>query len=74
VKNLVIERIGLLYYGVLSVVESLWNLLAYLLFLDCFTKNLILDISIPWYFNYTNKFQKRGFLENLKAEYPQEQE
>lgn len=63
-KRFIIERIGLILYGLLSTVESMFNLFLYITFLSGIIKPL--DISIPFYFNFTDKFVKGYFLENIR--------
>ena len=67
-KNYLISRIGLFYYGILSIVEAFWNMVMYILNLDLISKKVIADFSIPLYFKYTDKFQKKGFLQHLADE------
>lgn len=62
---MIAKRIGLLYYGLLSILESVWNLIVYIFFLDEISKNLVADFSVPAYFSYCNKFMKKGFIKGL---------
>ena len=59
-----LKRIGLLFYGAISVIESLLNLSLYVSHLDSIIKPL--DIAMPFYFWYTDKFLKGCYLANLK--------
>ena len=58
------QRLGLLVYGLLSIVESIGNTLLYISHLDLFVKPF--DWAFPFYFWYTNKFLKGVYITNLK--------
>jgi len=61
------RRLGLILFGIATIVESVVNLFFYLTFLD---KLMVLDISLPFWTWYTNKFLKKGFLRRMKKENP----
>jgi len=61
------RRLGLIIYGILTVVESTINLFFYLTFLD---KLVVMDGSLPFWTWYTNKFLKKSFIRRLKKENP----
>tara|TARA_Y100001938_G_C8025642_1_gene397856 strand:+ start:743 stop:946 length:204 start_codon:yes stop_codon:yes gene_type:complete len=62
--NYILKRFGLIVYGFLSVVESLLNLVLYVTNLDKLISSF--DVSLPFYFWYTNKFLKGTYITNLK--------
>jgi hypothetical protein len=64
VIRLILERIGLILYGLLSTFESVFNLILYITCLSGIIKPL--DISVPFYFNFTDRFVKRYFLHDIR--------
>ena len=59
-----IKRIGLFIYGILSIIESVVNTLLYISHLDLCRKPI--DMAMPFYFWYVNKFLKGTYIANLK--------
>jgi len=60
----VLKRIGLLLYGLLSVIESLANIALYITHLDLIIKPL--DLALPFHFWYFDKFLKSGYISKLQ--------
>lgn len=60
----ILERVGLYVYGVISIVESILNLLLYVTMLDKIITPV--DWSFPFYFKYTNSVLKGYYLDSLK--------
>ncbi|MAP54322.1 MAG: hypothetical protein CL605_05415 [Altibacter sp.] len=60
----IIKRLGLISYGVVSLLESVANISIYFTHLDFIIKPV--DWAVPFYFWYTNKFLKGGYISNLK--------
>lgn len=58
------KRLGLIVYGILSVLESCINLILYLTFLDKVFS--VVDISVPFWVKYCNQVLKSDFLKELK--------
>jgi len=65
--NFIAKRIGLALYALLSIVESLINLILYLTFLDKIIKPI--DWAFPFYFTYTDKILKNHYLNSLKKDH-----
>jgi len=62
--NLIIKRIGLILYGVISILESFVNAALYLTCLDIMIKPV--DWAFPFYFKYVDHLLKGIYLSNLK--------
>ena len=62
--NYLVKRIGLLIYGVVSILESVANTLLYISHFDLCRKPF--DLAMPFYFWYVNKFLKGAYISNLK--------
>lgn len=62
-----VKRIGLLLYGLMSIVESLVNTLLYATCLDIVVPAV--DLAVPFYFSYSDKFLKTSYLSNLKKDH-----
>lgn len=58
------QYIGLVTYGVLSVIESLINLILYLTFLYKFVP--VSDFSLPFYFWFSNKYLKKSYIKSIQ--------
>jgi uncharacterized membrane protein len=59
-----LKRVGLLLYGLLSVIESLANIALYITHLDLIIKPL--DLALPFHFWYFDKFLKSGYISKLQ--------
>jgi hypothetical protein len=68
--NYLLKRIGLLIYGLVSIVESVANTLLYVSHFDAIRKPF--DLALPFYFWYTNKFLKSNYIANLKNKHGQD--
>jgi len=68
--NYLIKRIGLVFYGLLSIIESVGNTVLYVMHFDLIRKPF--DMALPFYFWYTNKFLKSGYITNLKNKHGQD--
>lgn len=64
------KRVGLFCYGLLSILESVANFVAYILHLDLIIKPL--DFAMPFYFWYTNRFLKGTYIADLKQKHGQD--
>ena len=64
-----LKRIGLISYALASIVESIINLILYAFNLDLIFKPV--DLALPFYFWYTNKFLKGTYISNLKNKHGQ---
>tara|TARA_R100001509_G_scaffold50907_2_gene27966 strand:+ start:90 stop:302 length:213 start_codon:yes stop_codon:yes gene_type:complete len=62
--NYLLKRIGLLIYGLLSIVEAVGNLTIYITHLDIIVKPL--DFAMPFHFWYFDKFLKAGYISKLQ--------
>jgi len=62
--NYLLKRIGLLIYGLVSIVESVANTFLYISHADLFRKPF--DLALPFYFWYVNKFLKGSYIADLK--------
>jgi len=62
--NYLLKRIGLILYGLLSIMESVANTSLYISHLDAIRKPF--DLSLPFYFWYVNKFLKGSYIADLK--------
>jgi len=67
VINYLAKRIGLFIYGIISILESTANLVVYIAHLDTIIKPV--DLAMPFYFWYTNKFLKGSYISNLKKDH-----
>ena len=65
-----IKRIGLFIYGILSIIESVVNTLLYISHLDLCRKPI--DMAMPFYFWYVNKFLKGTYIAKLKDKHGQD--
>jgi hypothetical protein len=65
----VLKRIGLLLYGLLSVIESVANLALYTTHLDLIIKPL--DLALPFHFWYFDRFLKAGYISKLQETHGQ---
>jgi len=59
------KHIGYLIYGVLSVVESLINLILYTTLLYKIIK--VADFALPIHFSYCNKFLKKDYINSIQS-------
>jgi hypothetical protein len=64
------KRLGLISYGLLSIVESVFNLIIYITHFDLIIKPL--DFAMPFYFWYTNKYLKNTYIADLKQKHGQD--
>jgi hypothetical protein len=58
------NRVGLIIYGILSMVEGLLNTLLYITHLD---KIKVVDISMPFYFWWSDNILKTNYIRSLKT-------
>lgn len=65
--NFLLKRLGLLLYGFASLLESILNIVLYVTFLDNLVK--VFDFSIPFYFWWSDRVLKTGFLRDIKKEH-----
>ena len=59
-----VKRLGLLFYGLLSVVEAVANFSLYITHLDVIIKPL--DFALPFHFWYFDKFLKTNYISKLQ--------
>ncbi|MAK50997.1 MAG: hypothetical protein CMG85_17395 [Marinobacter sp.] len=65
-----LKRVGLFGYGLVSMLESLANIVIYITHLDFLIKPV--DWAMPFYFWYVNKFMKGTYISNLKEKHGQD--
>jgi len=68
--NYLLKRLGLLIYGLLSVVEAVANFALYITHLDVIIKPL--DLALPFHFWYFDKFLKASYISKLQDNHGQD--
>jgi len=59
-----LKRVGLILYGILTIIEGIVNTVLYLTLLD--TVLGAVDWAFPAYFKYTDRLLKNGYLTNMR--------